>query len=150
MIRLPPRSTRTDTLFPYTTLYRSVALVAQQGVDQLVQAQFGLLAQLLRQSRLRRVVGDQAGHGGRQRRQAFARVVVIGEVVDPAGEEIAALRGLGVAQARLPLVQAADDFVAVRDQAGVGDTSLCAVQDRQSVGEGRGGAVGLELGGGRN
>src|SRR3546814_19202577 len=27
MIRLPPRSTRTDTLFPYTTLFRS-ALVA--------------------------------------------------------------------------------------------------------------------------
>src|SRR3546814_19441941 len=24
MIRLPPRSTRTDTLFPYTTLFRSV------------------------------------------------------------------------------------------------------------------------------
>src|SRR3546814_8521208 len=25
MIRLPPRSTRTDTLFPYTTLFRSLA-----------------------------------------------------------------------------------------------------------------------------
>src|SRR3546814_7175024 len=30
MIRRPPRSTRTDTLFPYTTLFRSVPL---QGVD---------------------------------------------------------------------------------------------------------------------
>src|SRR3546814_10196676 len=29
MIRLPPRSTRTDTLFPYTTLFRSVALVVR-------------------------------------------------------------------------------------------------------------------------
>src|SRR3546814_12582114 len=29
MIRLPPRSTRTDTLFPYTTLFRS--LVAGRG-----------------------------------------------------------------------------------------------------------------------
>src|SRR3546814_5535001 len=27
MIRRPPRSTRTDTLFPYTTLFRSVDLV---------------------------------------------------------------------------------------------------------------------------
>src|SRR3546814_18360498 len=27
MIRRPPRSTRTDTLFPYTTLFRSEALV---------------------------------------------------------------------------------------------------------------------------
>src|SRR3546814_13537122 len=26
MIRLPPRSTRTDTLFPYTTLFRSLKL----------------------------------------------------------------------------------------------------------------------------
>src|SRR3546814_2630558 len=28
MIRRPPRSTRTDTLFPYTTLFRSPALLA--------------------------------------------------------------------------------------------------------------------------
>src|SRR3546814_2428948 len=28
IIRRPPRSTRTDTLFPYTTLFRSPALVA--------------------------------------------------------------------------------------------------------------------------
>src|SRR3546814_4706773 len=28
MIRRPPRSTRTDTLFPYTTLFRSFALAA--------------------------------------------------------------------------------------------------------------------------
>src|SRR3546814_16348313 len=28
MIRRPPRSTRTDTLFPYTTLFRSVAVEA--------------------------------------------------------------------------------------------------------------------------
>src|SRR3546814_1168494 len=27
MIRRPPRSTRTDTLFPYTTLFRSIAKV---------------------------------------------------------------------------------------------------------------------------
>src|SRR3546814_8857835 len=29
MIRLPPRSTRTDTLFPYTTLFRVVAKLAK-------------------------------------------------------------------------------------------------------------------------
>src|SRR3546814_15378102 len=28
MIRRPPRSTRTDTLFPYTTLFRSIGMVA--------------------------------------------------------------------------------------------------------------------------
>src|SRR3546814_15846599 len=31
MIRRPPRSTRTDTLFPYTTLFRSRALGGQIG-----------------------------------------------------------------------------------------------------------------------
>src|SRR3546814_6946019 len=31
MRRRPPRSTRTDTLFPYTTLFRSEAFVAQSG-----------------------------------------------------------------------------------------------------------------------
>src|SRR3546814_12054534 len=30
MIRRPPRSTRTDTLFPYTTLFRSAEAVAHQ------------------------------------------------------------------------------------------------------------------------
>src|SRR3546814_14629405 len=42
MIRRPPRSTRTDTLFPYTTLFRSTlvgpdietALVEREGVGQ--------------------------------------------------------------------------------------------------------------------
>src|SRR3546814_2902605 len=31
MIRRPPRSTRTDTLFPYTTLFRSSHLVLSAG-----------------------------------------------------------------------------------------------------------------------
>src|SRR3546814_5362201 len=52
MIRRPPRSTRTDTLFPYTTLFRSLqgAVVGQQQqafridvepADRLQAAQFG-------------------------------------------------------------------------------------------------------------
>src|SRR3546814_5619006 len=32
MIRLPPKSTRTDTLFPYTTLFRAPRARLQQGV----------------------------------------------------------------------------------------------------------------------
>src|SRR3546814_11377237 len=31
MIRRPPRSTRTDTLFPYTTLFRSMSIDAAGG-----------------------------------------------------------------------------------------------------------------------
>src|SRR3546814_4787295 len=34
MIRRPPRSTRTDTLFPYTTLFRSVRLVSFQALKE--------------------------------------------------------------------------------------------------------------------
>src|SRR3546814_5243245 len=32
MIRRPPRSTRTDPLFPYTTLFRSTSLILNQSV----------------------------------------------------------------------------------------------------------------------
>src|SRR3546814_13795975 len=35
MIRRPPRSTRTDTLFPYTTLFRSDAAIDDQLVRRL-------------------------------------------------------------------------------------------------------------------
>src|SRR3546814_9958562 len=35
MIRRPPRSTRTDTLFPYTTLFRSVAGYGRSGTTLL-------------------------------------------------------------------------------------------------------------------
>src|SRR3546814_20436009 len=37
MIRRPPRSTRTDTLFPYTTLFRS-AVFLQEGMMVTVQS----------------------------------------------------------------------------------------------------------------
>src|SRR3546814_20324206 len=41
MIRRPPRSTRTDTLFPYTTLFRSPRKIeyhAPEAIDALQQA----------------------------------------------------------------------------------------------------------------
>src|SRR3546814_15206439 len=37
MIRRPPRSTRTDTLFPYTTLFRSLGEVAGVAVGGVVE-----------------------------------------------------------------------------------------------------------------
>src|SRR3546814_2385834 len=49
MIRRPPRSTRTDTLFPYTTLFRS-GRARRQRLAQCVergQAQVRSLAQLV-------------------------------------------------------------------------------------------------------
>src|SRR3546814_11885627 len=51
MIRRPPRSTRTDTLFPYTTLFRSPAAVALYrdllGAEKIGEA-FDLPAQKVR------------------------------------------------------------------------------------------------------
>src|SRR3546814_15353020 len=56
MIRRPPRSTRTDTLFPYTTLFRSDDRAA--SVRQHV--------------RQRLLGGDEAAeHGGSHRRQEY-------------------------------------------------------------------------------
>src|SRR3546814_1688783 len=44
MIRRPPRSTRTDTLFPYTTLFRSVRAVrGDVAMKVLVACLFSLL-----------------------------------------------------------------------------------------------------------
>src|SRR3546814_11881121 len=65
MLRRPPRSTRTDTLFPYTTLFRSLSLFGlPAGVDQLC-ARRRDLRQFLRTSLVARyslvlVRGDRA------------------------------------------------------------------------------------------
>src|SRR3546814_10933137 len=60
-IRRPPRSTRTDTLFPYTTLFRSAG-VAQAGVDgRVVVAQ--VHAGLLLVRRVALAVGGQVERG---------------------------------------------------------------------------------------
>src|SRR3546814_2429626 len=43
MIRRPPRSTRTDTLFPYTTLFRALAaLVGVAPIEGIVGARVGV------------------------------------------------------------------------------------------------------------
>src|SRR3546814_5301391 len=65
MIRLPPRSTRTDTLFPYTTLFRSTTATDGQLVLQwqnLPEPMAGepLLSDALR-SEIREAVVEHAG-----------------------------------------------------------------------------------------
>src|SRR3546814_11926378 len=44
MIRRPPRSTRTDTLFPYTTLFRSVPMAALSAFSTSALAKVGIEA----------------------------------------------------------------------------------------------------------
>src|SRR3546814_17821012 len=55
MKRRPPRSTRTDTLLPYTTLFRSAEDAGEDGVDVL-----GVVAGVEAGGEL--VVGDLAGN----------------------------------------------------------------------------------------
>src|SRR3546814_12132950 len=56
MIRRPPRSTLTDTLFPYTTLFRSPAFVVgrrrRHDVDHLVRIGEVAVAVLVRKAEL--------------------------------------------------------------------------------------------------
>src|SRR3546814_17744929 len=69
MMRRPPRSTRTDTLFPYTTLFRSAGLLFLEIVGReaehfqplaaLVLIQLFQPFVLRRQTALRRHVDDQ-------------------------------------------------------------------------------------------
>src|SRR3546814_1550907 len=40
MIRRPPRSTRTDTLFPYTTLFRSLVRIEHHHIAVAGEAEF--------------------------------------------------------------------------------------------------------------
>src|SRR3546814_5551883 len=47
MIRRPPRSTRTDTLFPYTTLFRSGISGAAQGIERATADYMGMLATVI-------------------------------------------------------------------------------------------------------
>src|SRR3546814_14930044 len=99
MIRRPPRSTRTDTLFPYTTLFRSDRVpqlaaqdhlgVARPGIKALIEDQLAVavqphqlqLAQLLDEAAAQRLVEEfrprrsvpQAQPLRRQLAQAFQR-----------------------------------------------------------------------------
>src|SRR3546814_16206261 len=50
MIRRPPRSTRTDTLFPYTTLFRSLLRAAEKSCPADFPEAHGASAELKRRS----------------------------------------------------------------------------------------------------
>src|SRR3546814_12200169 len=81
MIRRPPRSTRTDTLFPYTTLCRSVderaARIAARdlgGVDQHGDAVDRAPVRYIALAAHRRARGDVIGGAARGREIDIARI----------------------------------------------------------------------------
>src|SRR3546814_7056084 len=89
MIRRPPRSTRTDTLFPYTTLFRSLFRLQ----DPAVQALGGGLVdhRTEEHAAVLRIAGLELLRGGDQ--LALQRVVDVGMGVDALHAD-AALAGL--------------------------------------------------------
>src|SRR3546814_13371429 len=84
MIRRPPRSTRTDTLFPYTTLFRSVAQPVAALGENLRLVGPDLLVQLAQ----RRFLGGLAGVDAALRHLPDVVPLLCG-VDAPADEDIA-------------------------------------------------------------
>src|SRR3546814_14246609 len=69
MLRRPPRYTRTDTLFPYTTLFRSVNLprdnkMAAPRYQDITGNKVALLSSTDGGALVRVIAGDIAGHAG--------------------------------------------------------------------------------------
>src|SRR3546814_8251002 len=62
MIRRPPRSTRTDTLFPYTTLFRSLATVRPKYREQLAEFDADALAPVMAAIETRDLVGFERAY----------------------------------------------------------------------------------------
>src|SRR3546814_15719993 len=93
MKRLPPRSTRTDTPFPYTTLFRSHRFdtggdddVVRAGRDPLRREVHGLLAgTTLALDGRRRHVNRIAGG---ERRPAAGRVRLFADLADETDEDV--------------------------------------------------------------
>src|SRR3546814_11384191 len=85
MIRRPPRSTRTDTLFPYTTLFRSAGRTRGDGrpVQGHGDPRFGLATPrgLRRTGRLRMTTVEPATAADAEALSAFAEA----SFVDPFG-----------------------------------------------------------------
>src|SRR3546814_17369476 len=84
MIRRPPRSTRTDTLFPYTTLFRSYHQVQRDRVRGFDEVGDAPVRSGGYRSNRGIAVQPEEGHGSR----AHARALVLALV-----EELARCRG---------------------------------------------------------
>src|SRR3546814_13772807 len=94
MIRRPPRSTRTDTLFPYTTLFRSPAEIERMAIVRLEHRKFKHFSRMLLQD-----VGN-----GDEVAERLAHFLAIAEhhgVVDPVtGQRRMVIASIGRASCR--------------------------------------------------
>src|SRR3546814_11547865 len=127
MLRLPPRSTRTDTLFPYTTLFRSVLIVAWLFVRS---------TPLVADRRFRKLQLVSAslyslGHGGNDAQKTMGIIAVL---LYSQGQLLGGLHE--------PF------WVVLSCQTAMALGTLFG--DRRRAGQGRSVGVGLDLGGGRS
>src|SRR3546814_17961730 len=133
MIRLPPRSTRTDTLFPYTTLFRSSG-------GRVPEPRCPLFC--LEANRRLDTVGawlrPDPIASAEQILEADAKGIIdlVGQILSPDRDRIAT-HAIGRAGVGNPVFAFALAELARRDG------------DRKSVGSGKSGVVRLELGGRR-
>src|SRR3546814_15096196 len=92
MIRRPPRSTRTDTLFPYTTLFRSTGIIVAD--DDIVRAH-PIDEELARGDFMDQIVEIDLGEIFAQRLLCIVVRIELGKCLDPTEliwEEAAAMR----------------------------------------------------------
>src|SRR3546814_1926863 len=80
MIRRPPRSTRTDTPFPYTTLFRSIALV-HGDLTQAIADDEPVVVRVHSECLTGDVFGSQRCDCGPQLDEALERIVTAGRGV---------------------------------------------------------------------
>src|SRR3546814_19113942 len=143
MIRRPPRSTRTDTLFPYTTLFRSLRDAAVVEAEDAVDAAeaVGRHQPVDRKARPRFPVAGDAD--GQQHR-------IIAEAGEPIGRLAIAAAIFGRELAIKTVGHAGEPGPAHRPaaaQRGVGVPQFGA--ERKSVVEGKSGSVSVDPGGRR-
>src|SRR3546814_6347376 len=104
MIRLPPRSTRTDTLFPYTTLFRSWLYYVTISNPNAIEpyAEFGIILLLFSiglELSFKRLWSMRTFVFGVGAAELLASGFVIGVALHLIGQSLAGAIGLGLALA---------------------------------------------------
>src|SRR3546814_2790805 len=84
MIRRPPRSTRTDTLFPYTTLFRSLVDEAQR----LLEIGIGLAGEADDEIARQRDIGTHGAHLVKHAQIRIAAVAAVHRLEDAAAARL--------------------------------------------------------------
>src|SRR3546814_16930954 len=91
MIRRPPGSTRTDTLFPYTTLFRSIAVSAARSAGNFIMKYYERSDQLQVERKAKNDFVTQVDRGAEQEiirliRKAYPHHAILAEESGASGD----------------------------------------------------------------